>query len=89
MTSEGEHEHKEEEKKDEPQAEKKEEHGHDEHAGHSHPAVKPFTDAQIADMHASDRYAARNIILLLMGIFLIGVGIYAYVAAEVARGWWG
>jgi len=89
------------EKKDEAEAEKKDEahveakeeaHAetkHDDH-GHGHaPAASLFTDAQVADMHASDRTAARNIVLLLMGIFVMGICIYGYVANVVARGWWG
>ncbi|MGE3805832.1 MAG: hypothetical protein AB7K24_14245 [Gemmataceae bacterium] len=77
------------EKKDEP--EKKDE-GHDDHDdhGHGHAAAvgSPFSETQLEEMHASDRVAARNIVLLLFAIFMMGVGIYAYVAYTVASGWW-
>jgi hypothetical protein len=48
--------------------------------GHSHsPAPNPFTPAETAIFHADDRVAARNIVLLMLSIFVIGVALYGVV----------
>ena len=39
-----------------------------------------FTDAEIADLHANDLAAARAVVMLMLGIFSTGVGIYSIVA---------
>jgi hypothetical protein len=44
----------------------------------------PFTPAEAAALHVADRGAARNIVLLMVGIFLTGICIYSVVAYSVA-----
>lgn len=46
--------------------------------------ANPFTPAEIASFHAEDRAAARNIVLLMLVIFLIGVTLYTVVDLAVA-----
>lgn len=48
--------------------------------------VEPFTSAELALMQANDRSAARNIVVLMAGIFIMGVALYAYVGYCVYQG---
>lgn len=57
------------------------EHGH-EHHGH---AANPFTHPELVTMHADDRVAARNIVLLMVGIFIMGLAGYIAVDFWVAQ----
>ena len=58
-------------------------HAHD-HAFSEHPlghaAAAPFTDAEIAQFHAQDLYAAKVVVSLMVGIFCVGVVLYTIVA---------
>lgn len=62
------------------------EHEHHECCGHEHGehehAAKPFSHNEEVSMHADDRVAARNIVLLMVGIFVMGL------AGYVAVGFW-
>src|SRR5262245_15448327 len=51
----------------------------DPHHGHGAPAL-PFTDADWAQFHKDDVTAGKAIILLMTGIFLLGVAMYTRVA---------
>ncbi len=52
------------------------------HAPHEHVVAAPsaFTDTEIADLRANDVSAARAVVILMLGIFSTGVGIYSIVA---------
>ncbi len=51
---------------------------------HSHtPADAPFTDAQWEYLRAEDYSAGRAVVVLMLGIFSIGVVLYAAVAFTV------
>jgi hypothetical protein len=52
------------------------------HEGHGHTATpghgtSPFSPAEVEEFHKSDRGAGKVIILLMTGIFLTGVFLYA------------
>jgi hypothetical protein len=53
--------------------------GHADH-GHAGPATSPFSEAEIQEFQRSDRGAAAVIILLMTGIFGVGVCLYATIA---------
>ena len=54
-------------------------------AGHAAPASSsPFSRAEADAFHAEDRAAARNIVLLMLIIFLIGITLYTVVDLSVA-----
>ena len=68
-------------------------HGHAEHGvtahpghGHGHPpaAALPFTDAEWNSFHHDDRYAGKAIVLLVGGIFVVGLLMYFVVDLVVA-----
>ena len=44
----------------------------------------PFGPAELATLHAEDRAAARNIVVLMLVIFLIGITLYGVVDYVVA-----
>lgn len=61
---------------------------HDMHAephGSAESVTSPFTTEELSTLHADDRKAARNIVLLMVGIFLAGVAMYIVVAYVVAQ----
>lgn len=69
------------------------EHEHHEHCGHDHHApghehgehqhaAKAFSHNEEVAMHADDRIAARNIVLLMVSIFVMGL------AGYIAVGYW-
>ena len=39
----------------------------------------PFTALELEDMHGADRLAARNIVVLMAAIFVMGIAIYTVV----------
>ncbi|GEM_PF-3666000 len=43
-------------------------------------AEAPFSDIDIAHLHAEDLYAARRVVTLMVGIFSVGVVLYTIVA---------
>jgi hypothetical protein len=47
------------------------------------PAAAPFTPEEIAEFQASDRHSAAVIVLLMTGIFTIGLLLYSYIALIV------
>ncbi len=52
-----------------------------EHASHSHaPAPLPFSDADIAGFRQEDVHAGKAVVLLMTGIFSLGVFLYILVA---------
>ncbi len=55
-------------------------HAHDHHAD----AALPFTDAELNSFHHDDRVAASAIVLLISGIFVIGVILYTIVDLAVS-----
>ncbi len=54
------------------------------HDAATHGTENPFSPADLAELHADDRIAGRNIVLLMLFIFLVGVTLYAVVAYSVA-----
>jgi hypothetical protein len=54
----------------------------DPHAAHA-PATCPFTDAELAQLHAEDFAAGKAVVMLMVGIFSTGVVLYTIVAASV------
>ena len=52
---------------------------HDAHDGHGHAATVDISDAEWQELQAQDVKAGRNIILLMGGIFVIGIILYAIV----------
>jgi hypothetical protein len=44
----------------------------------------PFNDAEMAQFQEADKSAARMVIMLMTGIFLIGLCLYLFVAYSVA-----
>lgn len=56
-------------------------HGHEHHHGHGH-AAHPFNHTELSAMRTDDRAAARNIVLLMVGIFIMGL------AGYIAVGFW-
>ena len=48
------------------------------------PTGGPFTEVELAAMHAQDVAAARAVVVLMCSIFLIGVILYTIVAWTVA-----
>lgn len=59
------------------------EHGH-EHGHHGH-AANPFNHTELAAMRTDDRAATRNIVLLMAGIFIMGLAGYIAVGFWVAN----
>jgi hypothetical protein len=51
---------------------------------HGHAAANPFTDGDIQHLHAEDLAAARAVVCLMVGIFVVGVVLYSIVAWAVA-----
>ncbi len=47
--------------------------------GQEHSAT-PFSEAQLQEFHRNDRDAAAVLVLLMAGIFLVGVALYTVVA---------
>jgi hypothetical protein len=45
----------------------------------STPAGGPFPPAEIDTLHALDREAGRNIVVLLGGLFIVGLILYSFV----------
>jgi hypothetical protein len=43
----------------------------------------PFPPAEIETLHSQDREAARNIVCLLGGLFIVGLILYTFVAIWV------
>jgi hypothetical protein len=58
---------------------------HDNHGHVPSHAENPFTSSEIATLHAADRVAGRNIVLLMLGIFTIGLVLYGVVDYVVAQ----
>jgi hypothetical protein len=56
----------------------------DPHAHGAHPGL-PFTEAEWRDFHESDKGAGAAIIILMSGIFTIGLVLYSIVTYTVAR----
>lgn len=54
----------------------------DQHA----PVTTPFTDAEWAQLQADDLAAGKAVVILLLGIFSVGVFLYACVAYTVMQG---
>lgn len=54
-------------------------HEHDQEPHAHDDAAAPFSAAEIERLHQADRGAAREIVLLITGIFLIGVCLYSIV----------
>ncbi len=52
-------------------------HGHDDH---STPLVLPYSDADIAGFRKDDIHAGKMVVMLMAGIFSIGVVLYILVA---------
>ena len=52
-------------------------HGHHEHHA---PAPLPFSDADVAEFRKEDVHAGKMVVVLMAGIFLLGVFIYFLVA---------
>lgn len=48
------------------------------------PTAGPFTEVELAAMHAQDVAAGRAVVVLMCSIFLIGVFIYTIVAWTVS-----
>jgi hypothetical protein len=53
------------------------------HAGSHAAAAAPFAEAEIHEFHASDIAAGRVIVLLMAGIFTVGLVLYTAVALVV------
>lgn len=54
-------------------------------AGHAAPSTtNNFTPAEVTAFHAEDRAAARNIVVLMLLIFLIGITLYTVVNLSIA-----
>jgi hypothetical protein len=51
---------------------------------HAAPAKSPFTPEEIAQFRADDKHAAAVIVLLMTGIFTIGLVLYLGVCYAVA-----
>lgn len=49
-------------------------------------AASPFSPEEIAALHEEDRAAGRNIVLLMLCIFLMGVMMYAVIDWVAAGG---
>jgi hypothetical protein len=52
---------------------------HDAHEGHDHAVNVDISDAEWQELQAQDVKAGRNIIMLMGGIFVIGIILYAIV----------
>jgi hypothetical protein len=50
------------------------------------PPANSFTEAELATMHRDDYSAGQAIVIIMLGIFSIGVFLYACVAYTVAQG---
>ena len=50
------------------------------------PPANSFTDAELDTMHGDDYAAGRAIVVIMLGIFSIGVFLYACVAYTVSQG---
>lgn len=53
------------------------------HESHTPAAKIPFTEEEIAQFHADDRRAATAIVLLMTGIFTIGLLLYLGVCYSI------
>jgi hypothetical protein len=53
---------------------------------HSHAADSPFTATEIEAFRRADFAAGRNVVCLMLGIFLIGIALYLCVDYFVAQG---
>jgi hypothetical protein len=51
---------------------------------HGSAAASPFSDTDLAHFHEADVSAARMVIMLMTGIFFIGLCLYLFVAYSVA-----
>lgn len=51
---------------------------------HHAPTASPFTETEIQQLHAEDLAAAKAVVSLMVGIFLVGVVLYTIVAAAVS-----
>jgi hypothetical protein len=58
---------------------------HEEAPGHS--ATELFSPAEVEAMHADDRHAARNVVLLMCAVFTTGLVLYSIVAIAVDLQW--
>ena len=50
------------------------------------PPANAFTEAELAAMHRDDYAGGRAIVVIMLGIFSIGVFLYACVAYTVMQG---
>ena len=50
------------------------------------PVSNPFTDAEWAQLQAEDFAAGKAVVILMLGIFCMGVVLYACVAYTVSAG---
>jgi hypothetical protein len=53
---------------------------HNGHDDHHAPAELPFSDADVAGFRVEDIHAAKAVVLLMTGIFSMGVVLYILVA---------
>lgn len=60
-------------------------HAHDTH-GHAAAVANPFTPEEQAALHEDDLKAGRNIVILMLGIFLTGLLLYTVVTYVVHQG---
>ena len=50
------------------------------------PPANAFTEAELATMHRDDYSAGTAIVVIMLGIFCVGVFLYACVAYTVSHG---
>lgn len=59
---------------------------HPEHTDHGHatgPTASPFTPEELEQLHSDDRHAGGAVLVLMAGIFAIGLVLYLGVAVWV------
>jgi hypothetical protein len=49
----------------------------------AHGQVATFSPEEVAALRADDKQAARQVLLLMIGVFLIGVVLYLFVAVTL------
>ncbi|MCS6851503.1 MAG: hypothetical protein NZ700_10100 [Gemmataceae bacterium] len=54
------------------------------HAEHSQAVTEPFSPSEVEQFRADDVHAARTVVSLMMGIFLLGVVLYSIIAVIAA-----
>jgi hypothetical protein len=50
------------------------------HGGGSHETALPFTDAQWQEFREADKEMGKHVVLLMVGIFSIGLALYVAIA---------